>query len=53
MRVKNSGSVDSALFYSVRTVGAALRGRPAWNSVPGVLPRSSSAPGGHGGPPLQ
>src|SRR6185503_16002291 len=36
-----------------RTVGAALRGRPAWNSVPGISTRSSSAPGGHGGPPLQ
>ena len=36
-----------------RTVGAALRGRPALNSVPSLLPRSSSTPGGHGGPPLQ
>src|SRR6185436_4808855 len=36
-----------------RTVGAALRGRPAWNSVSSLMPRASSAPGGHGGPPLQ
>ena len=58
----------NSLDTSERTVGAALRGRPAWKSISphkldrhvGVwknysneLPRSRSAPGGHGGPPLQ
>src|SRR6185295_6287990 len=46
-----------------RTVGAALRGRPAWNSISwhysGPTERlswnsiSAITPGGHGGPPLQ
>jgi len=47
---------------SERTVGAALRGRPAWNSVSatqwidgplGVELDLGNTPGGHGGPPLQ
>jgi len=42
-----------------RTVGAALRGRPAWNSIFwNTIDQSfdkeiDSTPGGHGGPPLQ
>ena len=42
-----------------RTVGAALRGRPAWNAIlcnridEAFDKEIDSTPGGHGGPPLQ
>jgi len=42
-----------------RTVGAALRGRPAWDSIfwqhidQAIHKEIDSTPGGHGGPPLQ
>jgi len=47
------------LRISVRTVGAALRGRPAWNPIlcntidQDFDKEIDSTPGGHGGPPLQ
>ena len=54
MAIARTVKLDSSA--AERTVGAALRGRPAWNSISAnrlCHPERNSTPGGHGGPPLQ